>query len=570
MPKIISAFSGRDPLGAALSNLGKQLYGDQTSSMLNQEKLYAAQRENTETDNLMSRVAGGGGVQAMASDPVAQAILLGSGYDPSKFGNLGLLGAATEYGAADPRTQNFQVGTGQSYRNTADAFNADLGETYRNNNLQSADRRYGVDQTRAQDMFEFGNVSANDQVRNAETFRNNNLTSDDRRYGVDQTRAQDLYEFDNVSANDQVRNAETYRNNDLQSADRRYNVDRSVGESARQFDQKPTSVLDMLGNPTFAPQADVANGNFQPVLSNTERQGTLAAQNWDSMADLGAEQQQYLGARPTERSPGTPRNYRAPDGTVSITYDGVTDAQTNQPLAPGGFLANVEGGSDETGLTNSTTSGLQQQDVSLTKFGRLIGMTREIAQRDPSNFGVPGFVKGVAQDVTQLSQGLATGLGFESIDAAVQETMQDAARNGISPALLSGVYDPNLTELNTISDLMVYSAAEALAGQSGRSVSDKDVQFFKQIVGDPRSWLMNQNKFLSKLDQIERILGVQQSTVQDYLGGGAGGIQPAAPAAPVDPAVDPLGAARDAISRGADRDAVIQRLQQNGINPEGL
>jgi hypothetical protein len=36
------------------------------------------------------------------------------------------------------------------------------------------------------------------------------------------------------------------------------------------------------------------------------------------------------------------------------------------------------------------------------------------------------------------------------------------------------------------------------------------------------------------------------------------------------PSIDPLAAARDAISRGAPRDKVIQRLQQNGINPGGL
>lgn len=35
-------------------------------------------------------------------------------------------------------------------------------------------------------------------------------------------------------------------------------------------------------------------------------------------------------------------------------------------------------------------------------------------------------------------------------------------------------------------------------------------------------------------------------------------------------APDPLAEARDAIARGAPRDAVIQRLQQNGIDPKGL
>lgn len=54
-------------------------------------------------------------------------------------------------------------------------------------------------------------------------------------------------------------------------------------------------------------------------------------------------------------------------------------------------------------------------------------------------------------------------------------------------------------------------------------------------------------------------------------------VQPAAPAAaapasaaPARGAADPLAAARDAIARGAPRDAVIQRLRDNGIDPSGL
>ena len=42
------------------------------------------------------------------------------------------------------------------------------------------------------------------------------------------------------------------------------------------------------------------------------------------------------------------------------------------------------------------------------------------------------------------------------------------------------------------------------------------------------------------------------------------------PAAPVRPAADPLASARDAISKGAPRDAVIKRLRDNGIDPGGL
>jgi hypothetical protein len=48
------------------------------------------------------------------------------------------------------------------------------------------------------------------------------------------------------------------------------------------------------------------------------------------------------------------------------------------------------------------------------------------------------------------------------------------------------------------------------------------------------------------------------------------GSAPTAPAAAPAPTSDPLAAARDAVAKGAPRAAVIQRLQQNGINPGGL
>jgi len=450
MVKIFNTLRGPDPLGAAFANLGKSLFGDTTANAINSEKLYAAQRENTEMDNLMARAAKSG-VQNLGADPIAQAILLGSGYDPSKFGQVGLMGAATGFGAADPRTQNWQVGTGQSYDNTAGAFGQKLAETARSNNMASADRRYGVDQTQKTERDKF------------------------------------FY--------------------------------------------TPKEVINPDGTPGFARQGELAGSTFSPILSEADRKGTLLGQNFDNLPALDPMQRQVLGANPSETS-RTPRNYVTPQGSF-ITYDGVTDAQTGAPLPAGGYIGNVEGGAGDVGLTNSTLSGLQQQDFANTKFGRLLGMTRDLASRDPMNFGIPGFIKGVASDLNALSGGVAQGLGYNGMQDAMAAVRRDAAMNGISPDLLAGVFDPNLAGLHTVADLLVYSAAEALAGQAGRSVSDKDVQFFKGIVGDPRGWMMNQQKFMAKLDQLEQILNVNSQTVREYLGGApAGAPQPGAPAAP--------------------------------------
>lgn len=429
MVKIFSPLSGGDPLGATLANLGKQLFGDRTGAELNKEKLYSAQRENAEMDNLMRRTATSG-AQTLGSDPIAQAILIGSGYKPDDFAKLGLMGAATEFGAKDPRTQNWQVGSGQAFDNTADAFGARLAETVRSNDMQSADRRYGVDQSQATERYKFG--------------------------------------------------------------------------------AEPKAALGQDGKPVFAPQGELVSGGFAPVMSETEQKGTLLGQNWEGLPALNPQQQEVLGARVDGSKSSTPRNYRGPDNKNYITYDGVTDASTGAPLPAGGYLASVEGGSDETGLTNSTASGVQQGILANNKLSNLLAATREVATKDPTNFGIPGFIKGVAQDASQIAQGMAQGLGYKGAEDMLVDAAQRAMKSGVNPSLISGVFDGDLSSLHTLSDLMVYAAAEALAGQSGRSVSDKDVQFFKGIVGDPQGWMMSQQKYLSKLTQIERILQMNQ------------------------------------------------------------
>lgn len=440
MVKIFNPVRGQDPLATSLADLGKQMFGDRTANELKSEKLYAAQRGNAETDNLMRRVAQGGGAQMLGSDPIAQAMLLGSGYDPADFGRVGLMGAATSYGAKDPRTQNWQVGTGQGYDNTAGAFDAKLGEARRANDMASSDRRYGVDQ--------------------------------------------------------------------------------SVAEDARQFNQKPMPALNMQGAPVFAPQGDAASGGFQPVLSNTERQGTLAGQNFGNMGALPAPEQEYLGARIDATKSGTPKNYISPDGTVAMTYDGVTNAQTGQPLPAGGYIGNVEGGAGDVGLTNSTQSGLQQSNVALDKFLAVANMAEPLTQ-DPSLFGPQGFIRSKAQDVMQSLGGInaVAQVRDELPNVVSAETGQllgpDAAR-----ALIPEFYDPRLSEVEALWGILLYQGAAALAGQQNRSVSDKDISMMRNILGDPHSLFASNLSMKSKLDTARKLVAAQAGVNQKYLGGG--------------------------------------------------
>ena len=79
-----------------VQGIAGQLFGDQAGAALTREQVTAAQRGNVETANLMRNVSQNGGVQALGSDPITQAMLIGSGYDPQDFSRIGLMGAVTE------------------------------------------------------------------------------------------------------------------------------------------------------------------------------------------------------------------------------------------------------------------------------------------------------------------------------------------------------------------------------------------------------------------------------------------------------------------------------------------
>lgn len=70
------------------------------------------------------------------------------------------------------------------------------------------------------------------------------------------------------------------------------------------------------------------------------------------------------------------------------------------------------------------------------------------------------------------------------------------------------------------------------------------------------------------MNTIKRRIAMNQQKADFIQSGDFQGLANMTKAAP--PAVDPLAAARDAIARGADPEAVKRRLQENGIATDGL
>lgn len=300
----------------------------------------------------------------------------------------------------------------------------------------------------------------------------------------------------------------------------------SIAEQARQFDAKPTTVNTPQG-PVIVRQSEAYG---QPAVEDLSKvKGAVARNAYASPGGLaGADEatRGFIGV--DSKTTPTPHNYVS-NGQNFITYDGTTDANSGKPLPPGGYMANAVGPAEAVGLPTPVRNDLAKQDVSNQRFRGLLNYTKELAKQDPNNFGVTGIVKGAVQDTAAAADNVARGLGFTGLQEGLANARERAVASGVNPTVLSGIFDPRLPALHSAADLMVFSAAEALAGQSGRSVTDKDVKIIKNIVGDPTEWSSNQQKFLSKLETVGQILDLQQQVIDNNLRRGSPAAPPAAP-----------------------------------------
>lgn len=346
-----------------------------------------------------------------------------------------------------------------------------------------------------------------------------------REYGAGDQRTTDAFvgagsAYSGTYQGYQTSEANKIRMND---ADNAAAMDRTMVEDTRkrhEFAQKPVEAY-QDGQPRFVPQSQVFSANVQPPMSYADVRGRKLQDNFGSLADIPIEEQRVLGADPGS-SQRTPRNYLAPDGGKYITYDGTTDARSGAPLPVGGHLYGLNADSAEAaGLTTSTQSELQKSTIALNSFQGTLSRARAIAQQDPTLFGVTGVVRSLAQGGAEALNNVGLLLGNENVGQTIAELRSIAANspNLQDKSLVAGLFDPNIPGIRVLADLLVFKAAAALAGQSGRSVSDRDVQMFRRIVGDPRAFLESQASFLAKMDIMEKELQAQIALERRAMGG---------------------------------------------------
>ena len=266
------------------------------------------------------------------------------------------------------------------------------------------------------------------------------------------------------------------------------------------------------------------------VLSDSQQKGLTAG----GIDMTPAQQLAYVGAEP--KTPPQADSYIATDGTIYRSVDGMTDAATGQPLPSDAIKTSVVSADRASaGLDKVNNRDIEAQALAGRKFKGTIERARAVASAaGPTAFGIIGRARSIGQDVQSAIDAASGGFSedLRSSIAATEQSLQDMAAQGdpVAAKFLKFDYDPNLTSLEMYARLLPYEAAAAIAGQTGRGLSDNDVKRFQAIVGDPLSFFGSQKAFMTTLDTIEAEVNARLGENQALLSGGRDAVLPEAPA----------------------------------------
>jgi len=101
-----------------------------------------------------------------------------------------------------------------------------------------------------------------------------------------------------------------------------------------------------------------------------------------------------------------------------------------------------------------------------------------LARADSSALGAAGSLRTMVAGAAEQAKALGQSFGMENAPALVGQAQEFLRQNGITVA------DPTVaSKLAVYLETLPFDAAEALAGQTGRSVTNEDVKRFQRVVG---------------------------------------------------------------------------------------
>lgn len=218
----------------------------------------------------------------------------------------------------------------------------------------------------------------------------------------------------------------------------------------------------------------------------------------------------------------SPGSVRFDDNNQMVAQAPFKDGGGSYIQQPDGTIISIDGGAPPE-MTNSVKSDMQNSQISLEGFKSTIDAMRSLAQENSKIFGPIGLARGATQDIGIFTQGAAEVLGYDgpmNIVSDLNTRLNSELGKDLSPEVKQSLmtYDPSLHEIDVLTSLAVFEAASALAQQEGRSISDQDVKYFQGVVGKPKSLFMNQQKFMTGLDALDRALQRRLNLTYDVTG----------------------------------------------------
>lgn len=316
---------------------------------------------------------------------------------------------------------------------------------------------------------------------------------------------------------------------DIASADRRYGVDVGAETARRGQDMDfvlgipgvgeplgyedataglPPEVAEYLGLDFSVPGMTGAGlGAPEPALSTDQYQARLqqglvaedpalaAALGLDGMdtttfvgpegpelgfSGAGARDGREVFVNPGGQTADDFVTYQTPDGqqgTARIVRSGpgagMYDATSGEPLPQGTITGELTGSRDDV-LGASTRNQIDQRGVAVAGALRTIDELDRLISENPASQGLPGVVRGTAQNVIQTGTELGRLFG-----GTIAEVSQAAESGAISPEIYAE-FDPSIPAIDMMRNVLAWQYAKSFAGNR---VTNEQYQVALRAIG---------------------------------------------------------------------------------------
>lgn len=183
------------------------------------------------------------------------------------------------------------------------------------------------------------------------------------------------------------------------------------------------------------------------------------------------------------------------------------DAAGN-PIPEGAQIYEVPkptGTSDEIGMTNSVTSGVQNKIISTQQTLDTAKQLRAMIEQSPSSQGLVGMLRGTAQDMIQTGNDMGQffGEGLADVNNAVRQGFADAG-------LQAEFFDPSIPAIEMVTNLLAWQYAKSL---SGERVSNEQLRQARAAIGG-NGIFANRANSMARLDELIRSWDNQLNQLQ--------------------------------------------------------